>query len=165
MASFFEEQQVAAVLKHGILQRYLPTYARKVGSRAPGGRVAYRDAYASAGAYETGVPGSPVLAEQTAERLAATRQLETFMVERDRATYEELCRDLAGADRSHVLGPYRRDRNASGGLRARASLRISVVGLRLVRILGSTEPPRVHRWLGSMSPASSSWSSLSVSFR
>jgi three-Cys-motif partner protein len=98
MKKFFEDQQAAAVLKHGILRRYLPTYARKVGSRSPGGRVAYLDAYAGAGAYETGVPGSPVLAAQTADTLAATRQLETFMVERDRPTYEKLCENLEGAE-------------------------------------------------------------------
>ncbi len=99
---FFEDQQGAAVLKHGILSRYLPIYAGKTGSTSKGHRVAYLDAYAGAGAYEDGVPGSPALAAKTAEALTF-RRIDCFMIEQDRATFEALCRNLADAESCTIL--------------------------------------------------------------
>ncbi len=100
--AFFDDQQGAAVLKHGILSRYLPIYASKTGSTSRDHRVAYLDAYAGAGAYEDGVPGSPALAAQTAETLTF-RRIECYMIEQDRTTYEALCRNLAGAESCTIL--------------------------------------------------------------
>jgi len=100
--AFFDDQQGAAVLKHGILSRYLPIYASKTGSTSIGNRVAYLDAYAGAGAYEDGVPGSPALAAKTAEVLTF-RQIECFMIEQDGATFEALSRNLAGAESCTIL--------------------------------------------------------------
>lgn len=99
---FFDDQQGAAVLKHGILSRYLPIYASKTGSTSIGHRVAYLDAYAGAGAYEDGVPGSPALAAKTAEALTF-RRIECFMIEQDQATFEALSRNLAGAESCTIL--------------------------------------------------------------
>jgi three-Cys-motif partner protein len=94
---FFDERQGAAVIKHGILRRYLPVFAAKTGSTSVGGRVVYLDGYAGAGVYDSGEPGSPILAVETAGRLAGTRALECFMIERDRTTYQKLCTNLVGA--------------------------------------------------------------------
>lgn len=69
--SFFNEPQGAAILKHGILKRYLPLYATKVGSVA--GEVVYLDCYAGPGLYGDGSDGSPALALATADALAGYR--------------------------------------------------------------------------------------------
>jgi hypothetical protein len=51
-SQFFKEQRPAAVLKHGILHRYLRVFASKTGSTAPGHRVAYLDGYSGPGQYQ-----------------------------------------------------------------------------------------------------------------
>ena len=100
---FFDERQGAAVIKHGILRRYLPIFAGKTGSTSESGRVVYLDGYAGAGVYESGEPGSPILAVETARKLAGTRALECFMIERNRANYLKLCTNLAGANAPSVI--------------------------------------------------------------
>jgi three-Cys-motif partner protein len=91
MASdFFDTRQAAAVLKHGVLQRYLPVFIGKTGSRSLGKRVVYIDGYAGPGMYQDGTPGSPELALQTAIKLAGMREVDCFFVERDRSSYETL---------------------------------------------------------------------------
>ncbi len=72
MTKFFEERQGAAVLKHAILEQYLPLFVAKPGKFAPEHRVAYVDAYAGAGVYDSGEPGSPALAVATTERRNAS---------------------------------------------------------------------------------------------
>lgn len=67
---FFEERQAAAILKHGILGRYVRTFCSKTGKESPGNRVVYLDGYAGQGAYDDGQPGSPILAAKTAGSLA-----------------------------------------------------------------------------------------------
>jgi three-Cys-motif partner protein len=57
---YWERQGLPSVFKHDLLRRYLPQFAGKTGSRAPG--VVYLDGYAGRGRYEDGTPGS---AEQT----------------------------------------------------------------------------------------------------
>jgi three-Cys-motif partner protein len=89
-AGFFDGRQAAAVLKHGVLQRYLPVFIGKTGSRSPGKRVVYIDGYAGPGMYQDGTPGSPELALRTAIKLAEMREVECFFVERDRSSYETL---------------------------------------------------------------------------
>lgn len=44
---YFEKKQAAAVLKHGILRRYLHVFVSKTGS--PAGEVVYVDGYAGPG--------------------------------------------------------------------------------------------------------------------
>ena len=72
---FWDEPQGAAIFKHAVLGRYLPTYASKTGSRSAGGRVGILDGYAGKGWYDDGTPGSPALALDTVTRLGARRDV------------------------------------------------------------------------------------------
>lgn len=90
-SQFFEEKRPAAVLKHGILGRYLHPFVSKVGKYAPDHRVVYLDGYAGPGTYTDGSPGSPALAVQTQEKVAAIRDLMCIYVEPNDGEYEELC--------------------------------------------------------------------------
>jgi three-Cys-motif partner protein len=87
---FFQRKQAAAVLKHGVLSRYMAVFASMTGSASTGGRVHYIDGYAGPGRYEpedgqsVGSPGSPLLAAGTAARLStAKRDLRCTFIERD----------------------------------------------------------------------------------
>jgi len=97
---FFEDRQGAAVLKHGILRRYLPVFTGKLGVIS--NRVAYLDAYAGSGTYASGATGSPVLAAEISGQMERLRLLECYLVEENAARSEELCRALAGAERCNV---------------------------------------------------------------
>lgn len=87
--SFFEEPQGAAVFKHALLRAYLRPFVSKTGSRS-GANVAYLDAFAGAGAYEDGSPGSPHLALATAEALSGMRELRCYFVESEKGNFERL---------------------------------------------------------------------------
>lgn len=87
---FFKEKQGAGVFKHGLLRRYVPVFVSKVGSTAQGGRVYYLDAYAGAGMYDDGTPGSPLLVAKTASEMARLRDLRGIYVEEDRKTCDRL---------------------------------------------------------------------------
>ena len=97
--AFFHERQPAAVLKHGILGRYLRPFASKTGMMAPGKRVVYLDGYAGPGTYDDGTPGSPALAEQTATKIAKSRNLECIYVEKNPEMFEQLCEMLDSFDK------------------------------------------------------------------
>jgi three-Cys-motif partner protein len=99
--SFFDEQRAAAVLKHGILRRYLEVFARKTGVRSSGRRVVFLDGYAGPGAYESGAPGSPVLAAQTAATLDGIRDLQLVFVEKKADTYDQLVSQLEASGRTN----------------------------------------------------------------
>lgn len=89
--SFFEEPQGAAILKHGILKRYLPLFTTKVGSAA--GEVVYIDCYAGPGLYNDGSEGSPALALATADAIAgfhAKASLHGHLIERKPGSVEKL---------------------------------------------------------------------------
>ena len=93
--SFFTAPQAAAVLKHGILRRYLPIFATKTGSRA--GQVVYLDGYAGPGLYDDGTEGSPALALSTAEAVAGYHGRATLhghLIEQDRKAVIALARLL-----------------------------------------------------------------------
>jgi three-Cys-motif partner protein len=93
---FFQRQQAAAVLKHGILKRYPGVFATMAGSRS--GRVLYFDGYAGPGRYADGAPGSPLIALETARRTAAwARQVDCIFVEKKRAYADDL-RAVLGAE-------------------------------------------------------------------
>jgi three-Cys-motif partner protein len=89
---FFMTKRAAAVLKHGVLSRYMVPFVSKTGSRVAGGRVAYLDGYAGEGNYEDGTLGSPLLMVQTARTKLAPigRTLEMHFVEQKRAHYRRL---------------------------------------------------------------------------
>lgn len=111
---FFEKPQPAAVLKHGILRRYLPVFASKTGSQSRGGLVIYVDGYAGAGTYKDGSAGSPALAVDVARTISRTRQLRCFFVEKKKVAFESLssylnehgegldCRPLRGRIEDHL---------------------------------------------------------------
>jgi three-Cys-motif partner protein len=89
--TFFQQQQAAAVLKHGILKRYLPVFVNKTGSQA--GEVAYIDCYAGPGQYEDGSDGSPALALATAQAVAKARgraSLSLHLIEKNRKQFDQL---------------------------------------------------------------------------
>jgi three-Cys-motif partner protein len=94
--SFFKEPQAAAILKHGLLKRYLPIFAMKTGSVA--GEVAYLDCYAGPGLYSDGSDGSPSLALATANAIATSRgkaSLHGHLVEQDPEAVASLRKLLA----------------------------------------------------------------------
>jgi three-Cys-motif partner protein len=101
MTEFFRDLQAAAVLKHGILHRYLHIFVSKTGSTVRGGRVCYLDGYAGPGTYSSGAPGSPALAADTANKLAETRQLRGIYVEQDALTVSKLKKMLAKTEHEH----------------------------------------------------------------
>jgi three-Cys-motif partner protein len=106
---FFKVPQGAAILKHAILENYLPAFVGKVGLSAPAHRVFYLDGFAGAGVYDDGTPGSPLLAARTARYLAEhkLRNLECIYVERDLDVYDRLVAALA--DTPHRFHPFRND--------------------------------------------------------
>ncbi|MEW6475251.1 MAG: three-Cys-motif partner protein TcmP [Actinomycetota bacterium] len=96
MSGFFAAPQGAAVLKHGILRRYLPVFATMTGSRA--GEVVYLDAYAGPGLYNDGTPGSPALALTTAQVVAGYKGKATLhghLIEEDNQHFQDLAALLA----------------------------------------------------------------------
>ena len=68
--NFFDTPQAAALLKHGVLGRYLRVFVQKTGSTSATKRVAYLDGYAGPGEYGDGSAGSPAVAVQTARTVA-----------------------------------------------------------------------------------------------
>lgn len=92
--SFFQRQQAAAVLKHGILKRYPRVFATMAGSMT--GRVVYFDGYAGPGRYADGAPGSPIIAVETAQATSTwDRDVECLFVEKNPLFAANLARTLA----------------------------------------------------------------------
>lgn len=106
---FFVSKSAAAVLKHGILSRYLPPFVSKVGSTSSGHRVALLDGYAGPGRYKDGTAGSPALLAETARTVSAYRTVECHLVEQKRTSYKLLQSFLSGegADLSATAYPGR----------------------------------------------------------
>ncbi len=62
---YWDKQSLPSALKHELLQRYLPIFAGKTGSKSNG--VVYLDGYAGRGRYDDGQPGSAELILKIAE--------------------------------------------------------------------------------------------------
>ena len=92
---FFHQRKAAAILKHGILSRYLRPFAMKTGSTSIGGRVVILDGYAGEGRYEDGTPGSPIHMARTAADLAPARVVDLVLIEKNRAKHAALLRALS----------------------------------------------------------------------
>jgi three-Cys-motif partner protein len=92
---FFVVKKAAAVLKHGILSRYMVVFATKVGSTSRGGRVVILDGYAGEGRYKDGSTGSPVLIAESIRKTPAARNVEVVFVEQDKKCFETLTTVLA----------------------------------------------------------------------
>ena len=95
--SFFQDpKKAAAVLKHGILRRYLAKFAGATATTAPGRRVAFIDGFAGEGEYRhplTGVTeaGSPRIALTIAQDLRARDiNLECTFIEKRPEAFEQL---------------------------------------------------------------------------
>jgi len=104
---FFVSKQAAAVLKHGILSRYLVPFVAKVGSTSRGHKVALLDGYAGPGRYEDKTPGSPALLAETARRVSSYRTVECHFVEQKRESFRLLERFLADEGSDLNATPYR----------------------------------------------------------
>jgi len=104
--SFFVSKKAAAVLKHGILTRYLTPFVSKVGSTSPGNRVALLDGYAGPGRYEDGTAGSPALLAETARNVVLYRRVECHFVEQKRKSYKLLTAFLQEEGADLVATPY-----------------------------------------------------------
>ena len=91
---FFSEKKAAAVLKHGILSRYVLPFATKVASRSKDGRVVVLDGYAGEGRYDDRSPGSPIYMIESARAHAAQkggpRSLELIFIEREKPRVAKL---------------------------------------------------------------------------
>lgn len=99
LPSFFDEPAGPAVLKHGLLRRYLYVFGSKTGARSPGRRVVYVDGYAGAGRYANGDDGSPRVALEVAQQLAelggrGPRTLDCVFVEEDPEVRAELVKHV-----------------------------------------------------------------------
>ena len=91
MDDFFGQPQGAAILKHELLRKYVPVYARKTGSRTS---VVLLDGYAGPGRYDDGSSGSPQLMVETAQKLRGSR-VHCIFVEENHHHCERLQRLLA----------------------------------------------------------------------
>lgn len=107
--NFFREGKgPAAVLKHGVLRRYLGTFAGSVSSTSPGHRVGYLDGYAGEGEYVnpltgTTSDGSPRIALSIAADLRRQdRELHTVFVEKKRDAFRALARVVESANDPHA---------------------------------------------------------------
>lgn len=96
---FFREKKAAAVLKHGILGRYLVPFAMKTGSTATGGRVVICDGYSGPGRYDDagGAPGSPIVLAEAIRSLGGKRNVELVLIEEKRSHHERLL-EVVGAE-------------------------------------------------------------------
>jgi len=106
---FVADKKAAAVLKHGVLKRYLAKFAGATASTSPGGQVGFLDGYAGEGAYtnpRTGVvsEGSPTIALRIANDEARSKvDLHCTFVERDEMAFLALQRVVASASNPHAV--------------------------------------------------------------
>jgi three-Cys-motif partner protein len=86
---YWEQQALPSVFKHDLLRRYLPRFAGKTGSKAPG--VIYLDGYAGRGRYDDGTPASAERILQIAENQRAQGiSYRLFFYESDNESYSIL---------------------------------------------------------------------------
>ncbi len=100
-AEFFRKKRAAAVLKHGVLSRYLVPFTTKTSSAATGGRVVVLDGYAGSGRYDDGSAGSPIFIAEAARRLPPGRKAQLLFVEERPARVGKL-RQVLGAEAADV---------------------------------------------------------------
>jgi three-Cys-motif partner protein len=119
-AKFFsEDKKAAAVLKHGVLRRYLAIFGGALSTTSPGRRVGFLDGYAGEGEYynpTTGrtAEGSPRIALNIARDLATSgATLDCVFVEKDKKAHESLCSVVAGYANANAASTCRRRSRAS----------------------------------------------------
>jgi three-Cys-motif partner protein len=91
---FFEtKKKPAAVLKHAVLEHYLPVFAAKTGAWSKDHQVVIVDGYAGADRYSPGDAGSPALIARTSlDNRLQQRRIRALLVEADADTYGRLTR-------------------------------------------------------------------------
>lgn len=102
---FFGQRNAQAVLKHGVLTRYVHYFAGRAGT-ATQSRVAFIDGYAGEGRYKDGSPGSPLLLASQATRAEMFgRDVKLAFVERDTNRRRQLKQSLSdeGIDPDQLL--------------------------------------------------------------
>jgi three-Cys-motif partner protein len=102
---FFETKKGAAILKHRILEQYLPVFVSKTGSTSRGNRVVYVDGFAGEGVYADESEGSPLLAVRTLERLKGIRNVSFHFIENDPESVDKLKQALAKVDGDVTIHP------------------------------------------------------------
>jgi len=93
--NFFLERQGAAVMKHGVLSRYIRLFSQKTGKYAPGHSVVYVDGYAGPGVYDDGNAGSPLIAAEVSALVDHVRDLRCYFVEESPVHADKLEEALA----------------------------------------------------------------------
>jgi len=98
---FFRKKRAPAVLKHGVLSRYLVPFTTKTSSAATGGRVVVLDGYAGSGRYDDGSAGSPIFIAAAARRLPPGRKAQLLFVEEKPARVAKL-RQVLSAEAADI---------------------------------------------------------------
>ncbi|GAB2613809.1 three-Cys-motif partner protein TcmP [Pseudactinotalea suaedae] len=98
---FHLAKQAPAVLKHGIIRRYVTPFIAKVGSTSEGNRVVLVDGFAGAGSYTDGTPGSALLLAQAAR--GSSRNVTLLLCEKNASHHAALLQALASD--GHRLDP------------------------------------------------------------
>lgn len=89
--SYWEGKALPSVLKHGLLQRYIPPFAGMTSKHSQKRRVVYLDGYAGEGRYESGEPGSAEIALRVAEHHRARGlHLSCVFVEQKAKSFDRL---------------------------------------------------------------------------
>lgn len=106
---FTDGKGPAAILKHGVLKRYLGKFAGATSSNSPGNRVGFLGGYAGEGEYvnpQTGMTseGSPRIALQIASVLRERgREMHTVFVGQDKRAFASLESVVSSAGDPHAV--------------------------------------------------------------
>jgi len=151
---FWEQQRLPGVFKHDLLRRYLPRFAGKTGSRAPG--VVYLDGYAGRGRYQDGSPASAERILQIAEQQVAQGiNYRLFFYEPDPESFaalngvvgEYVARGVqAEADDCEVIGGLDQVVVAAGGKPLFLFLDPCGLGIPFLVLTRTLSGPRAAKW-------------------
>jgi three-Cys-motif partner protein len=151
---YWESQALPSVLKHDLLERYLPRFAGKTGSVARG--VVYLDGYAGRGRYENGTPASAERILKIAEEQGVKGiNYQLFFHEKDRKSYsvlESVVAEYVGrgvkaqAARGEVIGGLDAVIKAADGLPLFLFLDPCGLGVPFSELAGILSGPRSAVW-------------------
>lgn len=151
---YWEKQRLPGVFKHDLLRRYLPRFAGKTGSAAPG--VVYLDGYAGRGRYEDGSPASAECILQIAyDQGARGINYRLFFYERRRESFAALqpvvaeyaARGVqAEAVRCEVITGLDRVVNAAEGRPLFLFLDPCGLGIPFSALVATLSGPRAAKW-------------------
>lgn len=100
--AYWQKQHLPSMLKHTLLEKYVPQFAGMTGSNSKNHRVVFLDGYAGRGRYEDGTAGSAERVLQIARRQQDAVHLRwtCFFVEADSAA----ARSLQSVVREYAVG-------------------------------------------------------------